>query len=377
MSKKRKTPRPVQNLPDIKEVNPRELWRIFQNDDESSKFTTTEIRNSKNPEYPFYLKVLELTQIMDEKSPFVERLFFLKTGMTKRPICTCCGGPVKFDQKTKKYGVTCSNECKMKVHNKRLGDARVGKTQDEILGVEKSRETTQKRSESMSKVEHTEEWNSKVQEKLEAWRAKNRELYGTSYTPEQLIGFKERNTQWGGMSPEERSIELRRRSLIAIEKYPNLHKEIGHRLHLRHVEDLTLRYKPVLTRIKNGTAISTDKKEAFEIYRRLVYLTTEKISWKTLRDHIENSHIERRKHGENPHDLDHIFSIFDGFQQEVPFWIIAHPINLRVIPQGENRTKEKKSHTTVSGLLNKIIHFEKKTNIFFLELLPTHLQELL
>lgn len=132
-----------------------------------------------------------------------------------------------------------------------------------------------------------------------------------------------------------------------------------------------------MTRIKNGNAVPTDKKEAFEIYRRLVQIVTERISWKTLREHVQNGHLERKKHGDSPQDLDHIFSIFDGFQQEVPFWVIGHPINLRVIPQGENREKQRTSHTTVSGLLNKIIHFEKKTNIHFLELLPTELQELL
>ena len=52
--------------------------------------------------------------------------------------------------------------------------------------------------------------------------------------------------------------------------------------------------------------------------------------------------------------LDHIFSIFDGFNNNVDPEIIGHWKNLKIIKSCENRSKSKKSFINLNELMNKI-----------------------
>ena len=53
--------------------------------------------------------------------------------------------------------------------------------------------------------------------------------------------------------------------------------------------------------------------------------------------------------------IDHIFSIKDGFENEVPLSIISHPFNLRLVNMRENNSKAFKSYMTLDELYNGVV----------------------
>jgi len=53
-------------------------------------------------------------------------------------------------------------------------------------------------------------------------------------------------------------------------------------------------------------------------------------------------------------DLDHIVSIFKGFNESIDPKIIGHWKNLRIIKSSKNRSKGKSSSIKISELINKI-----------------------
>jgi len=55
---------------------------------------------------------------------------------------------------------------------------------------------------------------------------------------------------------------------------------------------------------------------------------------------------------ENGHEVDHIFSQYDGFKNNIDPSIISSYTNLRVIPQKKNRGKRTKSSITKQLLLH-------------------------
>jgi len=93
-------------------------------------------------------------------------------------------------------------------------------------------------------------------------------------------------------------------------------------------------------------------KSKFEQYIHNVYKLTER----TLKKHkIENLHLRGIKFN---YDLDHNYSIYDGFMNDIDPKIISHWKNLRVIPSSENRSKGNKSTIT----LNNLLQITKETN---------------
>jgi len=90
--------------------------------------------------------------------------------------------------------------------------------------------------------------------------------------------------------------------------------------------------------------------EEYAKYSDQVY----KITYESLIKHsnkIKNLELRGRKNG---YDLDHIFSIFDGFIKHIDPQIIGHWKNLRIIKDHENRSKGKKSFIKLNKLMNKI-----------------------
>ena len=52
----------------------------------------------------------------------------------------------------------------------------------------------------------------------------------------------------------------------------------------------------------------------------------------------------------NDFHLDHIFSISEGFRNDIPAYIIGHVTNLRILPSSENCSKQGKCHKTIDQL---------------------------
>lgn len=99
------------------------------------------------------------------------------------------------------------------------------------------------------------------------------------------------------------------------------------------------------TKISRGLAISKEQKTDWDIYREQVLNHTYK-SWKYYRDKINPLELIRGKE----YELDHKFSITEGFKQGVDPAVIGHFSNLEVIRKSENRSKRIKCSITLDEL---------------------------
>jgi hypothetical protein len=94
----------------------------------------------------------------------------------------------------------------------------------------------------------------------------------------------------------------------------------------------------------------------FKIYSKKVYRYTNQ----TIKQYnIENIELRGREFG---FDLDHNYSINDGFINKIKPKIIAHYVNLKIIPMKENRKKSINSSITIETLLENINNFNEKEN---------------
>ena len=88
----------------------------------------------------------------------------------------------------------------------------------------------------------------------------------------------------------------------------------------------------------------------FEKYRKDADSRTN-ITLKKFYYKIRNIEIQGKEYG---YSLDHKYSVYDGFINNVDPEIIAHWKNLECIPELENSKKSKKSSITLEELLNQI-----------------------
>lgn len=102
------------------------------------------------------------------------------------------------------------------------------------------------------------------------------------------------------------------------------------------------------TKIKKGIFISDNNLKPWKLYKRLVYKTTRNQALHKL------IYIEKRGFGKDYYNLDHMYSIIDGFNNNISSDIIGHICNLRMIPFNENRRKYIKSCITLEQLYKRI-----------------------
>ena len=100
------------------------------------------------------------------------------------------------------------------------------------------------------------------------------------------------------------------------------------------------------TKISRRIAISKEQKTNWELYREQV-LNYTYISWKNYKDVINPNGFKRGK----DYELDHKFSITEGFKQKVNPSIIGHFSNLELISKDQNRSKRIKCSITLEELL--------------------------
>lgn len=92
----------------------------------------------------------------------------------------------------------------------------------------------------------------------------------------------------------------------------------------------------------------------FKRYNSLVYKHTNQ----TIQQYnIENIELRGREFG---FDLDHKYSIYDGFINNIEPKIIAHYSNLKIIPMVENRKKSINSSISIEALLENINSFNQE-----------------
>jgi hypothetical protein len=80
-------------------------------------------------------------------------------------------------------------------------------------------------------------------------------------------------------------------------------------------------------------------KSNWKVYLAKVRSVTD-ASWKFKREYI---HPLNKTRSRTDHHLDHQYSIYDGFQNSIPPYIIGHWTNLWLLPMSENTSKNKKS----------------------------------
>lgn len=99
------------------------------------------------------------------------------------------------------------------------------------------------------------------------------------------------------------------------------------------------------TKIAQGFAIPKEQKTSWENYRDQVFNYTRK-SWQEHQDKINPQNFKRGKE----YELDHKFSITEGFKQGVDPEIIGHFSNLELLPKNVNRSKRIKCSITLEEL---------------------------
>lgn len=112
-------------------------------------------------------------------------------------------------------------------------------------------------------------------------------------------------------------------------------------------------------RIK-GIITSEENKPAFAHYKNLVH-------WLTKQN---NAHLDLSKSGlagtEGATHIDHIYSVFNGFNDSVSPFLIGHSANLRTLPWKDNVVKNTKNDITLDELFEKSGYTRDKNTQEFL-----------
>jgi hypothetical protein len=111
------------------------------------------------------------------------------------------------------------------------------------------------------------------------------------------------------------------------------------------------------TKISRGIAIPKEQKSDWELYREQVLNHTYK-SWQHHQDKINPLGLERG----SEYELDHKFSITEGFKQGVDPAVIGHFSNLKLIPKSDNRSKRIRCSITLEDLHQQYDRWKTKND---------------
>jgi hypothetical protein len=124
------------------------------------------------------------------------------------------------------------------------------------------------------------------------------------------------------------------------------------------------------TRYENGTSayITKEQLECYHFYKLQVRRLT-KESYRLFKKAINPYNLKRAKGSNNEdYQLDHKFSIKDGFINKINPEIISSPINLRMVKSIENNKKAGKSSITIEELLDLYQEFENSRDFILKDL---------
>lgn len=113
----------------------------------------------------------------------------------------------------------------------------------------------------------------------------------------------------------------------------------------------------IKTKIERGWIIPDEFLSDYQIYRKKVKRLTE-TTYKTYKNVINPNNLERVTNGKNGFQLDHKYSIIEGFLNNVEPEIISHHYNLQMIEWGSNRAKSKRCDIDLEQLKNEIKSYE-------------------
>ncbi len=82
--------------------------------------------------------------------------------------------------------------------------------------------------------------------------------------------------------------------------------------------------------------------EKFILYKKAIHNLSNRV-YRKYKQYINPNNLKRNRYF---YHLDHIYSVIDGFENNIPIEIVSNPNNLRLIPAKENHIKFSKSYIT-------------------------------
>jgi hypothetical protein len=115
--------------------------------------------------------------------------------------------------------------------------------------------------------------------------------------------------------------------------------------------------KVMKTKIERGWVIPDEFLSDYQLYRKKVKRLTEK-TYKEYKHKINPNNFERVTNGKSGHQLDHKYSILEGFLNDVEPEIVSHHCNLQMLEWEINRTKSKRCDIELQELIKEIKSYE-------------------
>lgn len=113
----------------------------------------------------------------------------------------------------------------------------------------------------------------------------------------------------------------------------------------------------IKTKIERGWIIPDEFLSDYQIYRKKVKRLTE-ITYNIYKNIINPNNLERVTNGKIGHQLDHRYSIIEGFLNNVEPEVISHRCNLQMIEWSINRDKSKRCDIDLEQLKDEIKSYE-------------------
>lgn len=292
-----------------------ELYEYFTSDNLSGK-KCNEKWISKNNRSLYNSIINWCNNTIISNVEFKRKVFHYINELLEIPTCLTCGGDVKYKRIADGYSQYCSNKC--------------SKTSEKYYN---NWRKTWKENNSNGKS---------IEKRMQTLK----ERYGSDFI--NVIKDNRKKSMLNKYGVENsfqiESVKQKRRSTLK-GKYGN--------------ESFNNPDKTKKTRIKNKTQIDDSFVNDFIAYKIIVVNRTHTI----YRNNIEKINPNNLKRGKKNYHIDHIYSIKQGYINNIPISIITHPCNLHLIDYKENLLKQDSCWITIDILLTNIINYEEDINI--------------
>ena len=108
----------------------------------------------------------------------------------------------------------------------------------------------------------------------------------------------------------------------------------------------------VKKKIEEGVYLDPSRMDDYKLYRKIVWKYTNKQKIEVLKNFDKRGRADLKN---DAYHLDHRFSIYEGFKNNIPSYIIGNIGNLEFIPHYENSKKQGKCSITKEELFRLVI----------------------
>lgn len=180
---------------------------------------------------------------------------------------------------------------------------------------------------------------------LAVWAERQRKWQETlsSKSEDEKNTINKKKVYWNTKSPEEQE-DIKKKMVSTL-------KETVSNRTLEEKRELGKRLSE--SQVRNGIATPMEKRDDFREYRNKVGLESAR----------HNLHLLENfdKRGPKGYHLDHKYSVFEGFKNNVPVEIIGHFCNLEMLHYSENTSKGEKCSITLDHLKELIKQYNDKS----------------